>query len=189
MRKKRPPTVSSAMIAVTLSAALSSGAYHAAAAEHSHPDGSVSAFTISKSENANAVVYSVLVDDACAPRGNAPIFAYWRMRERGGDVTEPLLERELPAYGVAAQRVLAREESRGTVEVKLRALESRPIVVETMRGVGGACHAVATVVVAGAPAHIFDVHVQIRWPFGIDHLLLSAWSLDGSHVVTERVRD
>ncbi len=54
-------------------------------------------FTISKSENKNQVQFAINVDERCAPIGEAPVFAYWRMLEKGPDATEPLLSRELPA--------------------------------------------------------------------------------------------
>ena len=42
--------------------------------------------------------------------------------------------------------------------------------------------------IAGTPAHLFGVYVKLAWPVGVDYLLIQGWSLDGTHVVTERVK-
>src|SRR5579863_5839942 len=60
-------------------------------------------FSISKSENRNQVQYAVRVDDRCQPLAQSPVFAYWRMLEKGPTVTEPLLAHEIDAYGIDSQ--------------------------------------------------------------------------------------
>ncbi len=45
----------------------------------------VPVFSIAKSENKNQVQYVVRLDAHCAPVGPAPVFAYWRMLEKGRD--------------------------------------------------------------------------------------------------------
>jgi hypothetical protein len=42
-----------------------------------------SIFFIAKSENKNQVHYGIRLDEACSPAGDSPMFAYWRMLERG----------------------------------------------------------------------------------------------------------
>jgi hypothetical protein len=69
----------------------------------------------------------------------------------------------------------------------LKALPDRPILVETSRGSSGDCRVLGTVTVAGAPAHLFNVYARVKWLFGVDYLLLRAWSLDGSRVITEKI--
>ena len=66
-----------------------------------------SGLVISKSSNKNQVHYAVQVDEACAPAGRSPVRPYWRMLERGGDATEPLVESELRAFGVERQDIVA----------------------------------------------------------------------------------
>jgi hypothetical protein len=146
----------------------------------------VPVFSIAKSENRNQVEYVVLVDDHCAPRGPTPVSAHWRMFERGPMATEPILPVEVAAYGLASESVIARDASGGQVRVVLRALTSRPLIVETSRGSDGACRALAHVSIAGAPANLFNVYVHLRWD-GLDYLLLQGWSPDGSHVVREKL--
>lgn len=145
-------------------------------------------FTISKSENRNQVQYVVRVDDHCVPMGDAPAWAYWRMIELGPTRTAPLLGREQPAYGVAGQWLLERGPEGGSVRLVLRAMPLRPIEVQIRRGPAGNCFATSTMVISGAPAHLFGVYAKLRWPVGVDYLEIQGWSLDGSRVVTERVK-
>jgi hypothetical protein len=145
-------------------------------------------FFIAKSENANEVHYGIHLDETCAPSGAAPVFAYWRMLERGPSVTEPLLSREIRAYGVAEQRVLARGEHGGSVRITLHALPSRPIVIDSVDA-GGSCVAHATASIDGIQATLTSVFVQLRWPFGVDHLLLRGRALADGRALHEKLAD
>jgi hypothetical protein len=174
-------------VGLLLLVALGSWAF-AASAQSPPPGGNfVPIFSIAKSENANQVQYVVRVDGHCAPVGPAPISAYWRMLENGPTQTAPILSREVPAYGLASQVVVASDGSGGQLRAVLRALPSRPLTITTSRGTGGVCRAVATTSVAGAPAQLFNVYVHLRWD-GVDYLLLQAWALDGSHVIRETIK-
>jgi hypothetical protein len=145
-------------------------------------------FSITKTENKNFVQYVVRVDARyCAPTGDAPVHAYWRMMEHGPDAIEPLLGREQPAYGVADQRVLSRGADGGAVRVTLRALPHDPMVVETRRTTNG-CEARARVPIAGGEARLFNVHAVLAWPFGVSRLVVTGWSLADGHVVREERR-
>lgn len=146
----------------------------------------VSLFFIAKSENRNQVHYGVHLDASCAPVGPAPVFGYWRMLEHGPTATEPLLAREVRAYGFAGERVMAREAQGGRVLVLLAALAQRPIVVETLAS-GSTCVATATTAIGGVPAALGSVFAQLRWPFGVDSLTLTGRALADGHVVRERV--
>jgi hypothetical protein len=148
---------------------------------------SVPLFSIAKSENKNQVQYAVRVDANCAPAGTAPVYAYWRMLEQGPTPTAPLLSREFDAYGLASQVILARGAGGGQARAVLKALPSRPVTIETLRGADGACRALSTVPISGAPAHLFNVYVRLKWD-GVDYLLLQGWSMDGSHVVREKLQ-
>jgi hypothetical protein len=144
-------------------------------------------FTISKSENKNEVQYAIRVDEHCAPSGEAPIWAYWRMLERSPSSTEPLLPREQRAYGIANQSVQERGANGGKATLTLMAVPARPIAVETFRAADGECAARALATVSGERAILFNVYVKLRWPVGVSHLLLQGWTLDGQRIVTERL--
>jgi hypothetical protein len=147
-----------------------------------------SVFFVAKSENRNQVHYGISLDGSCTPRGEAPVFAYWRMFERGPLASEPLLAREVPAYGFAEQRVLLRDERGSRVRVRLNALPKRPIVFETSRQ-GDGCVAKARMTIGGAPAWLTSVFVQLRWPWGVAHMDLSGLDGAAGRPVRERVAD
>jgi len=140
-------------------------------------------FSIAKSENKNQVQYAVHLNAQCVPQPPAPVFAYWRMLEVGPDRVQPLLPRELRAYGIGRQRV----GIGGNVRLVLRAVPSRPILVETGRAADGKCQATAKVTIAGSRAYLFNIYLKLKWPFGVEYLLLRGWSMDRAHVVTERL--
>jgi hypothetical protein len=142
-------------------------------------------FSISKTENRNYVQFAERLDPACAPAESAPVYAYWRMLERGPAAVEALLPIEQPAYGVASQTVIERSPGHGLVSVTLRALPTTPLLVESRRGANGACEASARTSIAGVDARLFNVHAVLRWPFGIAHLLVSGWSLADGHPVRD----
>jgi hypothetical protein len=145
-----------------------------------------SVFFVAKSENRNQVHYGVHLDETCSPAGRTPVFAYWRMLEHGPLATEALLPLEIPAYGVAEQRVLARGPNGGQVAVSLRALRARTIVIVS-RPQGDACVAGATTSIGGAPAALANVYAQLSWPFGVAYLTLSGRGLLDGREVHEQV--
>jgi Domain of unknown function (DUF4833) len=159
----------------------------AASAEQPAPTGRVvPVFSIAKSENKNQVQYVVRLDDHCAPAGPAPLSAYWRMLEQGPTQNAPILPREVPAYGLASQVLVASDSSGGQVRAVLNALPGRPVTIATSRGSDGACRALATVSISGGYAYLFNVYVRLKWD-GVDYLLVQGWSMDGSHVVREKI--
>jgi len=140
-----------------------------------------SVLLVSKSENKNQVHYGIHLDDSCALSGNTPVYAYWRMLEKGPNATEPLLEREQRAYGIERQDV------RGdVVRLTLRALPSRPITVRVTRESDGTCNASVVTAIGGRPARLFNIHVALGF-LRVDHLLLTGWSERDGHVVSERL--
>jgi hypothetical protein len=149
------------------------------------PHDCTSLFTISKSENKNEVVFAIHLDEHCAPIGDAPVFSFWRMYEKGPQVIEPLLSREQAAYGIAGQTVLSIGSDGGRVQITLRALPKRPVVIETKPG-DGRCEAWSTVDVAGESAYLYNVYAKLK-TFGVDYLLLSGWALDRARVLHEKV--
>jgi hypothetical protein len=143
-----------------------------------------SVFFIAKSENKNQVHYGIRLDETCAPVGDAPVFVYWRMLERGPFETEPLLAREAPAYGFVQTTVL-RDRRGGRVMVTLNALPKRPIAIESAPA-GAACAATAKTTISGTPAFLTSVYVQLRWPLGVEYIMLWGGAANGL-VVHERV--
>ncbi len=143
-------------------------------------------FAISKSENKNEVVYGIRLDERCAPRGEAPVFGYWGMNERGPGETDPLLDRELRAYGIASQRAVAGGAEGGTVDMVLRAVPSRHILVTTRR-VGSECKAWSLTSIGGTDAYLYSIYLKLKWFWRVDYILISGWTTDGVRVVHERI--
>jgi hypothetical protein len=180
---RRPPLTSALLILA--SAALVSPVAWPAGPEPG--DRSVhSVFFVAKSENRNEVHYGIALDPTCAPAGSAPVFAYWRMRERGPLATEPLLSREVSAYGVAEPQRVERGVRGGRVVFRLNALPRRSIAIDSAP-VGQACTATASVMIGGTAAALTSVFVQLRWPFGVDYLELSGRSGADGRAVRERL--
>lgn len=153
---------------------------------HFGPHDFMSLFSISKSENRNEVVFAIHLDARCAPDGDAPVYQFWHMNEKGPAVIEPILSREERAYGIATQRVLARSDAGGKVEITLRALPTRPIVIETKPGAGH-CDAWSTLPISGTNAYLYNVYVKLK-TLGVDYILLQGWLTDRSRVVTETIK-
>jgi hypothetical protein len=147
-----------------------------------------SVFYVAKSENRNQVHYGIRLDTACEPVGAEPVFAYWRMLEHGPGATEPLLAREVSAYGVAEQRVVRRGTGGAQVLLRLRALPTRLITIATASR-DGRCEASASTVIGGASASLDSVFAQLRWPFGVAYLELSGRALTGGRALRERVSE
>ena len=167
-----------ALAAVLAAAAALGSAGVAAAAD---PVGEVpSAFSIAKSSNKNQVHYAVEVDGACAPAGAAPVRPYWRMLEKSPDATEPLLDREQRAYGIARQDVEGSQ-----VRVVLRALPDRPVTIHTSRAADGTCSATSTMSIGNSALRLYDIYVK-QSLFGVDYVLLTGWN-DAGAVVREKV--
>ncbi len=129
-----------------------------------------SVFIVAKSQNKNQVHYGVHLDASCRPLGLAPVFGYWRMFEQRGEI-EPMLDIEESAYGLTEGQTVERTAEETTIRVSLRAFPDRPLVI-SIRRVDGRCETVARTVIAGVEADLVFVYAKIRWPFGIEYLLL-----------------
>jgi hypothetical protein len=139
-----------------------------------------SVFFIARSANKNQVHYGVRLDAACNPVGSQPVFGYWRMLERQ-DSIEPILPMEEPAYGLYDKQEIHKNPRSTTIRVALRSFRERPLVVSIVRGESG-CEASATTTIAGTEALLHFIYVKIKWPFGVDHLLVRGTTRDGRRV-------
>jgi hypothetical protein len=139
-----------------------------------------SAFFIARSTNKNQVHYGVRVDEACNVVGEQPVYGYWRMFEKRGEI-EPILSMEMPAYGLADKQLVERRAGSTSVHVKLRAFPDRPLVITVAKGERG-CEGVATTPIAGKDARLHSIYVRLKWPFGIDYLLVRGVTQEGQHV-------
>jgi hypothetical protein len=171
-------------LALSIALPLVFTAANAARAEVPYSD--VSLFTISKSENRNEVQYAIRLDAQCAPIDATPVFAFWRMHEKGANVFEPLLGREQPAYGIGAQSITW-QNGTPQIRISLRALPGRTIVVQPFRSTEG-CGARAEMTIAAASAQLTNVHAMLAWPFGVDKLIVTGLALADRRALRETIR-
>lgn len=145
-----------------------------------------SVFHIEKSENKNQVHYAVKVDERCRPAGKRPLYGYWRDFEDGPRAVSQLLDHELPAYGVSWPRSIQLEDDGGRVRIALRGFPDRLLTVETFRR-GDACGARALTTIAGQPAMLTSIYVEIGFLFSVDYALVRGLRLSDGAPVQEKV--
>lgn len=111
-------------------------------------------FFVRRNTNRNEVHYAIhLSPDSGLPDGPRPLTGYWKMFEKGPDVTEPILLVEQMAFGIRSQR----REGDNFVMV-LNALPEREIRIEPEPGETG--RYTARMVIAGKIARLTDFYVQ-----------------------------
>jgi len=138
-----------------------------------------SVFIVAKNQNRNQVHYGVHLDATCNVVGAQPVYGYWRMLERNGEV-EPILPREIPAYGVNAAQQIERNGETTRIHTRLNAAPERPLVI-TVRRVAGRCEAEAKTSIAGTYARLRWAYIRFGL-FGVDYILLHGSRADGSQV-------
>lgn len=127
-------------------------------------------FVIDKSSNRNQVVYALALEGDCAFRSDAPVHVFWRMRERGEQETEELLDLEQPVVGLGAQEITERRPDGGTVVTTIRGFPRRPLTF-TARRDGDRCEVAATALIGGREASLQRVFAK-TWLFGVEYVAL-----------------
>jgi hypothetical protein len=146
-----------------------------------------SVFYISKSQNRNQVHYGVHLDRECNPVGRRPVFAYWRMFENQGAL-EPLLGTEGPAYGLDDTQEIENSADASRIRIRLRAFRNRPLLVRVTRS-GNQCVAEASTTIAGVNAKLDSMYVRLRWPFGVEYVLLRGARIEDGRWLEERIQE
>ncbi len=136
-------------------------------------------FAVDKSSNRNQVVYALALDANCAFRSENPVHVYWRMRERGEQETEGLLDLEQPVVGLGAQEITERRPDGGTVVAAIRAMPKRPLAF-TARRSGERCEVFASTSIDGRDAVLQRVYAKV-WLFGVQYVALEGLA-DGGPV-------
>ena len=147
-----------------------------------------SVFHIKKSENKNQVHYAMQVDAACRPVGEQPLYGYWRDLERGPMAVSQLLEHEQPAYGLRSPRLVRRHTTGGLVRVSLRAFPARPLSIDVLRTASG-CGARAIVTIAGQPAVLSSIYVDLGFLFSVNYARLAGVRVSDGQPVQEKIHD
>jgi hypothetical protein len=128
---------------------------------------SSSVFYISKSDNQNQVHYGIHLNADCSPKGNNPVYPYWKL---ANGKTEDLLDLEKPAFDLASQSV-----SGNVVTLEINGLKNsgidRPIILKTSRSNNNQCQTQAFIKINQTLRKLSHIHVNlasiIRLP-GID---------------------
>ena len=136
-------------------------------------------FFISKSENKNQVHYAINLDNKCAPVGDAPVYAYWQMLEKGPGFTEGLLEREQRPYGIGSQSI-----NKNVVSFALNSVPHKTITV-TSSTENGVCHIKTTTLLNGEVCILDSIYIDL-WIFGVRKITAYGRRIkDGVHVEEE----
>jgi hypothetical protein len=143
-----------------------------------------SVFIVAKNQNRNQVHYGVHLDAACNAIGAHPVYGYWRMLERQGEV-EPILPREIPAYGVNPSQRIERSGETTTIHTRLNAAPDRPLVI-TVKRAAGRCKTEARTSIAGADARLRWAYVRFGF-LGVDYILLHGFRTSDGTTVEERL--
>jgi hypothetical protein len=165
--------------AIPLAILLLTAARGGAGATPSVGAGLTPVFVIDKSTNRNQVVYALALDRTCAFRTDAPVEVFWRMRERGEQETEGLLDWEKPIVGLGAQQITERRPDGGTVVVAIRALPKKPLTFFSRRA-GDRCEVAAATFIDGREAAIQRIFAKL-WLFGVEYVALEGLA-DGGPV-------
>lgn len=144
-----------------------------------------SVFIVAKSENKNQVHYGVRLDEACNVVGPSPLYGYWRMLEKKGEI-EPILSREVRAYGLAPVQRIEKTGDATTIYARMNAIPDRQLRVTVARA-GGRCEAQATFSIAGETAHLRLIYIRLSWPFGVDYILLRGSRMADGRLVEEKI--
>jgi hypothetical protein len=147
-----------------------------------------SVFHIAKSENRNQVHYGIKVDEQCRPRGDKPVYGYWRDYEDGPKATSPLLDREQSAYGLTRPRKIELGEAGGKVHIGLRGFPDRKLEIQTFRG-KSSCRAWAMTLINRHAAVLGSIYVELGFLFSIDYVLLKGVRISDGSALSEKVND
>jgi hypothetical protein len=143
-------------------------------------------FYVAKSDDRNRVDYGVHLDASCAPLGDAPIYAYWRRFEPGQEPLGDLNVFDQRVYGIERQSVRVREPNGSWIELALRALPARRILVLVQRA-GDRCIGAAQTQLRGRDAVLDHVFVQLAGPASIDHVMIRGEDILRGEPVFERI--
>ena len=123
-----------------------------------HPPDSV--IYLTKNTNRNQVHYGVHVDESCRPKRKDPVYAYWRMLEKGPPKTAGLMFWEQPGYGVKQPKQVHRETDSGSLEFMIRGVPQRSLRLETFATDSG-CRARAYTRIGNQEALFERIEIEV----------------------------
>ena len=141
-------------------------------------------FYIDRNKNKNRVQYGVKINDDCTPAKKKPIYQFWRMLEKGPNVTESVGWLERRAYGIDIQNIRGNR-----ITMRLKAMPTRLVTIETSKN-KDKCVATAYVSINKKRSQLRYIYVFAEKGFikpTVKHIDLFGKSLKGSSV-TERIK-
>jgi hypothetical protein len=144
-------------------------------------------FAIDKSNDRNRVEYGIRLDKDCVPAGSEPVYAYWRQYERGPEVTDDLNFGDRTVYGIKDQHVDVQPGGGTRVVIRLRATSSRSIGIY-VRKERGVCVADSMTFIAGTPARLNLIHVELAGFLSVRWIELRGQRTDSGQPIVERVK-
>ncbi len=144
-------------------------------------------FYVAKSDDRNRVDYGVRLDAACSPVGDEPLYAYWRRFEPGQDPLGDLNPLDATVYGIGRQSVSVRHPNGSWIELGLRALPARRLLVLVQRA-GDRCVGAVQTTIRGREAVLDHVFVQLDGPMRIREVIVRGEVRATGESITERMR-
>jgi len=144
-------------------------------------------FVIGKNLDRNEVQYGLRLDKDCVPVGDEPVYPYWRVYEKGPEVTDDLNFLDKTGYGIKDQKVEQRSPSGSKVMMRLRATSDRSIAIY-IRKDADKCVADSLTYITGTSALLQRIHVQLSGPLSIQYIDLRGLRADNRQPINERVK-
>ena len=144
-------------------------------------------FYVAKSDDRNRVDYGVRLDARCSPVGDAPVYAYWRRFEPGQQELGDLGPLDATAYGIAHQSVRVREPNGSWIELGLRAVPARRLLVLVQRH-GDRCIGAVQTAIRGRDAVLDHVFVDLAGPLRVREVIIRGEDRVTGEPVFERAR-
>ena len=168
-----PRKVQVAALALALSAAVPT---RPAAGRRADPD---RLFVIRRSLNANVVVYDAVRDKAGRLDRDRPVTAFWLMNADQGERKDLNLIEKAEAYGFDV-----RPEPGDAAEIRLKAMEQRPIRVQLA---GGRPQAVTRIAGQDAVLDLVYIRTKPGSSVHVQYVDLHGFSIRGHRPVRERL--
>ena len=115
---------------------------------------------LTKNTNNNQVHYGVNVDKQCRPAEEDPVYAYWRMLEKGPDERDGLKFWEQPGYGVRQPEKVDLNTDSGSLALVIRGVPDHKIRLETFTSDRG-CRARAITGISGEEAILLRIDIEV----------------------------
>jgi hypothetical protein len=145
-------------------------------------------FFISKSDDRNRVDYAMRLDMSCAPYGEAPVFAYWRIFEGSPPVgLKELSFMDRIPYGISSQQVSSRSATGGELSLRLKQFD-RQILITTKKEANGTCSVLTRTAVNGVQVQLVSVFAKLAGFASVDYIDVFGKDLGSGAAVTERIK-